>query len=509
MKYKFFVFIFTNFAMLVVACQPTFPVSNQSLIVPTGTALIPPISSSAPATIPLPTGVLTEEQRSRLSASALHYVADTESEAIQVSRSIGYMLNDGHPGSVCGPLSIAILQDAGLLDPATDRHEFWKLNPRPDVDLELVQATFPPERYLWFSFRTPINEFDFQEFPLYPGDILYLYAGPGGSFEHVLVISRVDETGRVFSVTNLNTSNGYLIQEKMLYDPTQPGVGLFYDWTKEVNWKIGLTGFGGFDLWRLKSAPQNPNELEALLASRLESIFSDAGGQWHVELAEDSGPVYYERLAFTKIHLASIVKIPLAMIFLKALETLGVTDLQAYLDSHALDKIVMGELLSSMLVTSDEDAASIIQQWTVANVNYLNVLSDWGITHTWLIPRRSTANDMAALLHGLYSGRMASPQSRTIILDLLSRYSPNDETRLGGELKQWMNGEGKIYNKRGTITSGLLVVGEATIIEYHSHVYLLTIFAHPRMDGDTTYEELDAAFPKVADAIWEFMQANP
>ena len=71
-----------------------------------------------------------------------------------------------------------------------------------------------------------------------------------------------------------------------------------------------------------------------------------------------------------------------------------------------------------------------------------------------------------------------------------------------------MNGDGKVYNKRGTITSGQLVVGEEAIIEYHSHVYILTIYAHPKFDGDTTYEQLDAAFPKVADAIWQFIQSE-
>ena len=116
---------------------------------------------------------------------------------------------------------------------------------------------------------------------------------------------------------------------------------------------------------------------------------------------------------------------------------------------------------------------------------------------------------MEFLLQGLYSGSMSSPAARSIILDLLSTYSPNDQTRLGGELSRLMNGDGKIYNKRGTITAGLLDLGEVAIVEYHHHVYLVTLFAHPRLDGDTTYEQLDAAFPQVADALWQFMQNNP
>jgi len=295
----------------------------------------------------------------------------------------------------------------------------------------------------------------------------------------------------------------------MLYDPAQPGKGLFYDWTNHENWKLGLTGFDGFDLWRLKSTPQDPSEQEMKLASQLEPVFTAAGGEWNVVFKEASGPIYYERLSFTQVHPASTMKIPLAMIYFKTLETMGVGDLQKYINSHALNQIAVSELLSSMLVTSDEDATSTLLEWTVAHINYLNVLSGWGITHTLLSPRRSTANDMAAILEGLYSGTMASPQARTIILDLLAEFTPNDETRLSGELGRLMDGDGKIFNKRGTITNEILVLGEAAIIEYHSHVYILVLFAHPKQTGDTTYERLDAAFPKVVDLVSQFMQSNP
>ena len=519
MNQKLGIFIVILITLIASACVPSTSAlggtSPTATISPTSVSTITPTfiptNTQTPRSYPilLSKGVLTAEQRSRLSTTALKFVANTEEAAIQVSRSIGYLPNEGHPASVCGPLSIAILQDAGLLDPAVDRHSFWKLDPRPDANLNTLQQTFPVENYLWYSSRTPIDQFNFSNFPLYPGDFLYLYAGGMGSFEHMLVVSRVDDAGRVYAVTNFPTPDGYLIQEKMLYDPNQLDTGLFYDWTNQANWRIGLTGFGGFDLWRLKSTPQDPTAAETALATQLEFIFTTAGGEWNMVFEEYAGPMYYQRLAYTPLHPASTIKVPVAMIYLKALESIGVTDLKSYLESHALDQIALSELLSSMLVTSDEDATSIIEQWIFSYINYQTVLSQWGITHTWFSPRRSTAQDMASILDGLYSGRMASPQARSIILDLLSTYSSNDKTRIGGELAKLMNGDGKIYNKRGTITSGQLVVGEAAIIEYHSHVYILTIYAHPRFDGDTTYEQLDAAFPKVADSIWQFMQANP
>jgi hypothetical protein len=39
----------------------------------------------------------------------------------------------------------------------------------------------------------------------------------------------------------------------LLYDPADPNVGLFHQWTKEKNAILGATGFGGYELWRLIS----------------------------------------------------------------------------------------------------------------------------------------------------------------------------------------------------------------------------------------------------------------
>jgi hypothetical protein len=88
---------------------------------------------------------------------------------------------------------------------------------------------------------------------LYAGDFLYLFAGDSGSFEHMLVVSRVDESGRAFAVTNLNTTEGVVIREVMLYDPNEPGKGQFYEWTNRANDALGRTGYGGYWLWRLKA----------------------------------------------------------------------------------------------------------------------------------------------------------------------------------------------------------------------------------------------------------------
>ena len=35
----------------------------------------------------------------------------------------------------------------------------------------------------------------------------------------------------------------------------KPGEGIFYDWTDPANHQLGLTGFGGMEVWRPISLP--------------------------------------------------------------------------------------------------------------------------------------------------------------------------------------------------------------------------------------------------------------
>jgi hypothetical protein len=69
----------------------------------------------------------------------------------------------------------------------------------------------------------------------------------------MLVVNRVDGLGRAYAVTNFGTTDGYIIDEVMLYDPTDPDAGMFRVWTEKQNALLGSTGFGGFEVWRLRS----------------------------------------------------------------------------------------------------------------------------------------------------------------------------------------------------------------------------------------------------------------
>jgi len=232
------------------------PPTNTAISIPTETQIIPTETPSSTATstpTPTPRGALTWNQEQRLYEASLRFLAEDENDATDIVRDqIDYLESIAeHPSLVCGPLSAVVLRDAGLLPPDVDLHGFWLLDPRLRPSQIILETYFPEGRYEWYQFETGTHEFDFKEFPLLPGDFIYLYTGINGTFEHIITVSRVDQAGRAYTVSNLATEDGFVIRELMLYDPNDPGVGQFYDWmNREINAWLGMTGDGGFDLWR-------------------------------------------------------------------------------------------------------------------------------------------------------------------------------------------------------------------------------------------------------------------
>ncbi len=242
-----------------------FPPTNTFTPQPSNTPTFTPTPTNIPPTqTPNPmqelinngtlifTGPLPNEKQITLYESSLKYIAPDPQNSIRISKQIngvGY----GDPTNICGPLAIAIMRDAGLVTPSVDPHEFWLLNPVIPEDRRILDHTFPPEKYSYLKTDVPLNRVDWHAFPLQPGDFLFIWHGSGGNFDHMLVVNRVDSQMRAYAVTNYGTPNGFILNEVMLYDPNDPSVGIFHTWTQERDAILGSTGFGGFELWRLRT----------------------------------------------------------------------------------------------------------------------------------------------------------------------------------------------------------------------------------------------------------------
>jgi hypothetical protein len=511
-------FFLLSFLLLLSACGPVSTPAPTLTLTPTlatstlATPTLAPPTPDISTPTPLPeTDILTRAQQERLASVAQTYLAPTQAEAQAVANRMNYV-QYADPSNMCGPLAIAELRDAGLVSRYTDPHDFWLL--RPDANAETIRKTFPSDRFEHFRFTQSIRDFDFKKFPLKAGDFLYLYSGDQGTFEHILTVTRVDEQGRAYTVTNLNTqpypNYSYAIQELMLYDPNQPGVGQFYDWTDESknNW-IGLTGFGGFEVWRFSAPVQDATSAETSLADKMDSIFKEAGGEWHALILDlEAGRRVYDLHSADAVHIASVIKVPVAMLLFASLEQQGVApaELSAYLAAHG-NGYLLSQLLHDMLVDSDELATTDLLDYIRQSGLDINAtLSKWGAARVDVFNRTAPLEEVATLFAGLYNGDLISPEARRIILGLMTEHTPNDDTRLG-VLSSLLPAGGEFYNKRGTITDERLVVGDAAIVVWPSEngkrAYVIVIFGYPG-ETPTTDLKLVAAIEQAALAFWDF-----
>ncbi|MBC6940478.1 MAG: hypothetical protein DWB59_10725, partial [Anaerolineae bacterium] len=63
--------------------------------------------------------------------------------------------------------------------------------------------------------------------------------------------------------------------------------------------------------------------------------------------------------------------------------------------------------------------------------------------------------------------------------------------------------DGKFYNKRGSITEGRLVIGDAAIVTWDLRAYVIVIFGYPGA-GTTNDVKLEQAIEEAARAFWDF-----
>lgn len=216
----------------------------------TPTPTLDPIEAAIQARDLVFSGPLSNQQQIELYKAALSYARTNVQDSLAEAKTLNGFGYDGDPSNICGPLVIAILQKARLLDTVVTPHDFWLLNPRQAEDQEILDRTFPSEKFLHTVFAQPINKIDWHSSPLQPGDFLFIWHGSWGNFDHMLVVDRIDKDLRAYAVTNFGTPDGFLISETMLYDPNNPTAGIFHTWTKERDAILGSTGFGGFELWR-------------------------------------------------------------------------------------------------------------------------------------------------------------------------------------------------------------------------------------------------------------------
>ena len=467
------------------------------------TSLSPTPTASAQAPDPVEERVRALQES--LYRASLEYLADTTAEANAVAKSIKY--NRGayeNVRSACGPLSIAIMRSAGILPATTSVREIWLLCAREGGTCSgmsvLKREYFPPSEYDYFQTTQSVRDYDFAANPLQAGDWLYLYVKHNG-FDHMLVVTRVDKNGAAYTVTNLNRGEGFKITEEVLYDPTKPGTGLFYELTDPIRLAyakyLGLSGDGGFMIVRrqggLAALPEFNQRLDAVLAE---------GTVWNGIIKEvgAAAPVY-ESNPYSLFHPASMIKIPLAMLVLHGLETQGFSP--ADLQMLSFGTKTLDRLLSDMVVISDEDAAAALLIYASNLKVGAATLRDWGLVDTSLNPRQTTAVDLARALEGLYAGEFLGEPMREYLLGLMAVRTENDSLYLG-PLTELLPGA-VFYDKRGTSTAPP-IVGDMGILEYKGKAWIIVLSGRPDELVGSSYAALENSISEFANVLAELLR---
>lgn len=199
-----------------------------------------------------------QSQEEALYQASLKFIAETPEEADLTAKKIDYMAGETETASnMCGPLTIAILNEAQWFEPQADAHQAWLLCARENREdcfgVEILKKVyFPPDEYDYIRVYDSVRDYDFLSNPLQPGDWMYLFTYIHG-YDHMLLVTRVDEKGNPYTVTNVDWGEGFVISEIKLYDTENPEEGLFYELTKIERRRIGMMGTAGFLLVRKNS----------------------------------------------------------------------------------------------------------------------------------------------------------------------------------------------------------------------------------------------------------------
>ena len=246
--------------------------------------------------------------------------------------------------------------------------------------------------------------------------------------------------------------------------------------------------------------------------AQVDAALARYPGDWHILVEPVGGSVLYSRQASSSIDVASVIKIPIAMLFFKSLEGQNLPPLKQYLAAKGIDGRTYEQLLHAMLVDSEEPATfSLLKALEDSRMDVQGTLRGWGAANTNVILRKSTVEDIVTLIDGLYAHELLQPEARDIVLGYMAEYTSADDTRTG-VIRKLLPCGGQFYNKRGTITAEYLAVADVALIQFPSptgeRAYVIALFAYPGGDRNITYESLVGGMQALTPIFWQAIRTQ-
>lgn len=446
-----------------------------------------------------------------LEEAARSFIANTYPQAVKVSEDLLGKWSD--PSNICGPLAFAIAADMRLQPnhsihqgpkryiEGIDYRDMWLASPKgSSIGSDLIpRVLFPGDQFDLFHINQNIGQLDFNSIPgamqLIPGDILFL---EGGSFTHWLTVSRRDIDGNLYASSNLPGINPkeYIISEIQLWNPTQKD-GYFRNLARGVGPEKASTGKSGFYLWRRKQP------LEAYLPGTAADEFRDIllntmlkqqKGEWEILIHEFGKGLLYEWQDRRIYHPASTIKLLVGVALLQVLykqfgQNIASEGLETFLAQHGWEGRTFDQLISAMLVKSEEDATESCVRYISTKSSLADQFKELGLQNTSYLPRKSSQRELFSVWNGLFTGLLLDPAGRNYLLRKLSEYTPNDDIMIGS-LRKKKYPDAIQWNKRGEVMGGGLFTMQDTGVLKIGNRYFYIGFAgtstsqHPASDSE-------------------------
>lgn len=421
--------------------------------------------------------------------ASLSYIAKSHKEATFVSRCLRQDPS-ASPSNICGPLATAILLGwklnndgsfSNVSDNSTNGKRMEGITPRemwlgsPENDPNRYEIAFPRDKYDRYNIKESIGTLDFNNIPyineLNPGDFLYL---DGGSFTHYIAISRRDKEGRIYCVSNIHSETSkdeFIIDEVMLWDPTKRD-GFFRSWAKGVGAERARTGLKGFYLWRRKVETEAIAEDPIARKHRdvlLNEMLKQKNGEWSVYINEIGKGELFEWRDGIVYPSVSTIGLPIAILAIQNItkeydNEIRESSFEEVLQKKGIDGKSFEQLISAMLVNSEESATESIVRYIKGKEDLKKAFVSLGMNKTSYESRRTTQKDLFECWKRLFSTKaIKDDDARGYLIRKLEEYT-SDEDKLIGNLRERLPGA-RQWNKRSNITKDFGTVQDSGILQ--------------------------------------------
>jgi len=463
---------------------------------------------------------------------AQSYIAKDPTQAEEVAKRIRVDRN-ASASNICGPLATSILlgwylnEDGSVSNRSTNKDiknrmegvspgDLWLGSPENDPNR--YKIAFPETHYNSFHIRESIGTLDFDKIPgvgsLKPGDFLYL---DGGSFTHYIAISRRDQEGRIYCVSNIHGEKPgeFIIDEVMLWDPYEKN-GFFRNWAKGVGAERARTGLKGFYLWRRKNEAEYLRDDSQTIVCRnllTNEMRKQKKGNWNINIFESGMGQVFEWRNSVPFRSNSAINLPLAVISLNLIketysEQIEKEGLESFVKRMGYNGKTFEQLITSSLINSDKDASDLLARFCSSKKNLEKEFIKLGLNSTKYESKRTSQRDIQKCWINIFTGENIDRDSSNLIKKILEEKSQIDEGILN-EIKKKFTGS-RVWNIKTFIGGDYTCIQDCGVIQItqgNINRYLLVgLSGISRGSGDLKYSDGKAFSSSFASILSNYLE---